>query len=120
MNTLDLQQAAAFLKMHPEEVRRRACSGQLPGAKAGKRWVFIDADLADYLRSLYAVTRQALRVTLGKEIGECHFANAVARGGSISPRQAARELENRLKRRFAKPRRSTTTVARLRLGALAS
>jgi hypothetical protein len=37
MKSLGLHEAAAFLRMHPEEVRRRARSGQLPGAKAGKR-----------------------------------------------------------------------------------
>ena len=93
MQTLDLRQAAAFLKMHPEEVRRRARLGQLPGAKAGKRWVFIEDDLAAYLRSLYAPLRQALRVTLRKEVSDCHSTNAVVRGGFDSPRRAASELE---------------------------
>ncbi|TAK87721.1 MAG: DNA-binding protein [Betaproteobacteria bacterium] len=109
MRTLALVEAAQFLKMHPESVRRRARMGQLPGAKAGKRWVFIEADLADYLRSLYALPRQALRVTPGKE-NECHFASVEARGGLISPRQAAKELESRLKRRIERPRRNTTTA----------
>jgi hypothetical protein len=36
MNTLDLKQAAVFLRMHPEEVRRRVKLGLLPGAKPGK------------------------------------------------------------------------------------
>jgi len=36
MKTLDLSEAAAFLKMHPEEVRRRAKVGLIPGAKAGR------------------------------------------------------------------------------------
>ena len=48
MLTLSLIEAARFLKMHAEEVRRRAKAGILPGAKAGKCWVFIDDDLADY------------------------------------------------------------------------
>lgn len=39
MDTLDLKQAAAFLKMHPEEVRRRARLGLLPGAKPGNAWL---------------------------------------------------------------------------------
>ena len=110
MNTLDLQQAAAFLRMHPEEVRRRARTGQLPGAKAGKRWVFLEEDLAAYLRSLYARPRQALRVTLRKEVRNCHFASEVTRGGLISPRRAASELENLLGQRIERPRRNTTTV----------
>src|SRR5437868_567653 len=108
MNTLGLHEAAAFLRLHPEELRRRARLGIVPGAKPGKRWVFLEADLAEYLRALYSAHRQALQVTPGKEI-ECHFASAEIRGGLTSPRQAARELENRLKRRIERPRRSTTT-----------
>src|SRR3954447_3945746 len=81
MHTLDLHQAAAFLHMHPEEVRRRAKLGLLPGAKPGKAWIFIDDDLADYVRSHYANKRQALQVTPRKE-QSCHSTNAVARGGS--------------------------------------
>jgi len=83
MRTLLLIEAAAFLKMHPEELRRRAKLGVIPGAKAGRAWVFIEDDLADYIRSLYASPRQALQVTLRKEM-ECHFANAAVSGGSVS------------------------------------
>jgi excisionase family DNA binding protein len=83
IRTFTLAEAAALLKLHPEEVRRRAKCGALPGAKTGKRWVFLDADLAEYVRSLYAQPRQALQVTLRKEL-ECHFANAAVAGGSMS------------------------------------
>ena len=62
MKTLSLIEAANFLKMHAEEVRRRAKSGRLPGAKLGKRWVFILDDLVEYIRSQYSIPRQALRV----------------------------------------------------------
>lgn len=82
MQSLDLRQAAQFLKIHPEELRRRAKMGQIPGAKVGRAWVFLLEDLADYLRSLYSRPRQALRVTLRKELAECHFANVVQSGGS--------------------------------------
>ena len=110
MNTLDLHQAATFLRMHPEEVRRRARQGQLPGAKAGKRWVFIDEDLAAYLRSLYALPRQALRVTLRKEVTDaCHSTDAVARGGLDSPLRAASELDALLARPTRPKLKSCTT-----------
>jgi Helix-turn-helix domain len=62
MKTLDLDQAAAFLHMHPEELRTRAKRGIIPGAKIGRCWVFIDADLAEFIRSQYPVRRQALPV----------------------------------------------------------
>jgi hypothetical protein len=59
MKTLNLREAA-FLHMHPEEVRTRAKRGLIPGAKIGRRWVFIEVDLAAFVRSLYAVRRQGL------------------------------------------------------------
>ena len=67
METWNLEQAAKFLKLHPEELRRRAKAGFVPSAKVGKCWVFIPDDLASYLRSLYALDWQALQVRLGKE-----------------------------------------------------
>jgi excisionase family DNA binding protein len=81
MRTLSLAEAAALLHMHPEEVRRRAKLGAIPAAKPGRAWIFIEDDLAEYVRSLYAKPRQALQVTLRKEM-ECHFANAAVSGAS--------------------------------------
>jgi Helix-turn-helix domain len=62
MKTLSLREAAAFLHMHPEEVRTRAKRGIIPGAKVGRCWVFIEDDLAEFVRSLYPVKRPALPV----------------------------------------------------------
>ena len=72
MRTLNLQEAAAFLRLHPEELRKRAKAGRIPGAKVGRSWVFVDEDLASYLRSLYGRPRQALQVTSPKE-EKCHL-----------------------------------------------
>ena len=58
MNTFGLKQAAAFLRCHPEELRRRAKAGIVPGGKVGRAWVFLEEDLAAYLRSLYSQPRQ--------------------------------------------------------------
>ena len=52
---MNIAEAAQFLLMHPEELRQRAKRGLVPGVKAGRRYVFIDEDLAEYLRSRYAV-----------------------------------------------------------------
>lgn len=96
MRTLTLDEAASFLKMHPEEVRRRTKLGAIPGAKAGRAWVFIEEDLADWLRSLYAQPRQALRVALRKEIDTCHSTNVDPRGGSMLSHPAESEYANLL------------------------
>ena len=91
MKSMTLHEAAAFLKLHPEELRRRAKRELLPAAKVGKRWVFLELDLAEYLRSLYAGHWQALRVIDGKETDLCHSSNVVIPGGSISSPQMASE-----------------------------
>jgi hypothetical protein len=108
MNTLGLKEAASFLHMHPEEVRRRAKAGVIPGAKAGRAWVFIEDDLAGYLRSLYPEPRQALRVTPRREV-ECHSTNVERRGGSISLRQAASALDDLLAQKLGPKLKSCTT-----------
>lgn len=110
MKSLTLQEAAAFLKLHPEEVRRRAKAGLVPGAKLGKRWVFLLDDLAQYVRSLYSAPRQALRVTWRKEVTDCHSTNAAVRGGLISPHQAASALDALLALK-TKPRRENSTTS---------
>jgi hypothetical protein len=38
--------------MHAKEVRARAKRGRIPGVKTGRRWVFLEADLAEFVRSL--------------------------------------------------------------------
>ena len=54
MRTLTLQDAAALLQLHPTILAARAKAGLIPGAKLGRRWVFLDVDLIEYLRGRYA------------------------------------------------------------------
>ena len=85
MKTYSLGEAAQFLHVHPEELRKRARRGKIPGAKVGRAWILLEDDLVEHVRSLYPQPRQALQVTLRKEV-ECHFAGAGASGGStLSP-----------------------------------
>jgi excisionase family DNA binding protein len=85
VRTLTLREAARLLNMHPVTVQERARAGELPGAKPGKAWVFIEEDLVSYLRSLYPAKRQALQGD-GKENDACHSTGVRARriGGSDS------------------------------------
>ncbi len=53
MRTFNLIEAAAFLKMTPEGLRRKAAKGEIPGAKPGKCWCFYEGDLVEHMRSLY-------------------------------------------------------------------
>ena len=50
---LDLNQAAKFLKLNAEVVRKRVKRGEIPGSKATGRWLFIKEDLIEWIRSGY-------------------------------------------------------------------
>jgi hypothetical protein len=69
--------------MHPEEVRCRAKRGLIPASKPGRRWVFIDNDLAAFLRGNYLMQRQALRVSFGKGNAPWVSANEAPSGGRL-------------------------------------
>jgi integrase len=108
VKTFDLNEAAAFLHMHPEEVRTRARRGLIPGAKAGRRWVFLEPDLADFVRSQYPVGRQALQVTGGsmslRKLGSVWWIDIATPSGERVRRSAetgikaqAQELHDKLR-----------------------
>ena len=51
MTTLNLKEAAALLKIHPVTLQDKARADEIPGAKIGRAWVFIEIDLLEYIRS---------------------------------------------------------------------
>jgi excisionase family DNA binding protein len=53
MRTLNLKEAANFLNIHWQTLRQRVISGEIPGAKIGKSYIFLEDDLVEYIRSLY-------------------------------------------------------------------
>ena len=73
MDTLNLQEAARFLKIHPVTLQEKARAGEIPGAKIGKCWVFVEIDLVEYIRSQYP--RRALQGE-HTEVTICHSTNA--------------------------------------------
>jgi len=84
MNTLTLQEAAKLLKLHPVTLQEKSRAGKIPGAKIGKRWVFVEVDLIEHIRAQYQ-----RRVSQGEheELQTCHFTDAKTRpsGGSKYP-----------------------------------
>lgn len=96
LKTLNLTEAAALLHMHKETLRERAKAGEIPGAKVGKQWVFIEEDLFIYLRSLYASKRQAVQVTNLEETEGWHCIEEAKSGGYVSRHQMALECARAL------------------------
>jgi excisionase family DNA binding protein len=90
MKTLSLKEAAALLRMHPQTVRRLALKGELPAAKPGKSWLFVEDDLLAWVRSRYVSARQ---VPAGQEVmTQWHSTKEATRssGGSASPSKDGR------------------------------
>lgn len=81
MKTMTLSDAAKFLHLHPVTLLRKTNNGEIPGAKPGKRWIFLEIDLVEYLRAQYPS-----RVMQGahEEVELCRSTNAkiLPSGGS--------------------------------------
>ena len=96
MTTLDLTEAAEFLKVHPETLRQRVKSGTIQGAKIGRSWVFIKEDLINYIRTQYAQVGQAVRVHIKQENNICHSTVERTFGGSVSQHRMENEYAKAL------------------------
>jgi hypothetical protein len=116
MRSFDLEEAAGFLRMSPAVLRLHARQGRVKAAKPGKRWVFLEDDLAAYLGQLYAGCRQAPLSGSNREKSSWESTNAVMSGGSISPRQTGREYAALLGLTTNSKRKNSTTGSRSSCG----
>ena len=109
MNTLDIEQAAKLLKISTGALSHKARAGVIKAAKPGKRWVFIEEDLIDYIRSLYRTPRQT--PLMGGDIGhaQCHSTNEVKLGGFASPLQREKEYVALLELKTKNKRKNSKT-----------
>lgn len=60
MTTLNRQQAAAHLHMHPVTLLQKVHAGIIPAAKLAKSWVFLLQDLNDHIRANYQQNKQSV------------------------------------------------------------
>lgn len=49
-DTLTLAEAARLAKMHPSTLKAKARSGEAPGYKPGRAWVFFDSEFRQWIR----------------------------------------------------------------------
>jgi len=90
IETLNLNQASAFLHMSGDSLRRKAKRGDVPGAcKIGRSWVFIKADLIRWMRA----GSPCVTMVGGKQ---CQLSNGMDSGILMSPSKAQAEYENLL------------------------
>ena len=48
--TWGIRQASSFLRIHPDTLAERARTGEIPGCKIGRAWVFMPELLKEYIR----------------------------------------------------------------------
>ncbi len=97
--TLDLLQAADFLKLHWQTLREKAKRGEVPAAKLGRRWVFLREDLVSYLRSHYSTSRPRSQVQQSVGDSLCCTNDPIrVSGGAHSQHQTETEYNDLLKR----------------------
>ncbi|MET0118959.1 MAG: helix-turn-helix domain-containing protein [Sedimenticola sp.] len=100
LKPLSLEEAADFLRMAPETLRRKARSGEVPAAKPGKQWVFIAEDLIEFVRSQYSASTQSILTNRKQTRSETWLSSSVAKKASITPisqRRTEKEYESLLR-----------------------
>lgn len=104
---LSLRAAAALLGLHPNTVRDQVRRGIIPGAKVGRGWRFLEADLVAWIRSGYP---EAARVQLSVLEREAiwHSTDVQASITSNSQAQTEASLDALLKPRTGEKRRNST------------
>ena len=108
MKTLKLIEAAHFLNLHPQTLRQKAKRGEIPAAKPGRAWCFLQEDLAGYLRAQYREVHHEGRAAT--EDLRWHCTSGARFGGSASRIRPGKKYADLLKLESdAKPRSSTTS-----------
>ena len=110
METLSIDEAADFLRMNPEVLRRKAKKNKVPGRKVGKCWVFVKQHLVDYIGEEYYKPCEKHEIDTTKEDEKCQSINVVKLGGFNSPRQTESAYSNLLGLKTNKKPKSCTTV----------
>ena len=86
-STLDLIQAAGFLRISRETMLELADAGEVFGAKIGRAWVFLESDLVEYL---VAQSRQQTAARRDRRLASADFARiptAITACARLAPRR---------------------------------
>ena len=94
-HTIGVAEAARLLRLSPDALMRRARAGKVPGAKIGRQWVFVRADLVELIR------QQA------RERASAHANLISAVGASRTGRYNSQSAEARLDARLRQLRKSS-------------
>ena len=110
MQTFLLQEAAQFLHMNAEVLRRKAKNGEIPGRKTGRKWVFVKEHLADFISGRYSTPErkpQVVDVLTTREVKLCHYRKEARRGGFDLPHPKDEEYNDLLGLKTSKQRKNS-------------
>ncbi|WP_092593211.1 helix-turn-helix domain-containing protein [Pseudidiomarina indica] len=96
MKTYDLHQAAKYLCMSASHLGELARCKRIKAAKPGKRWVFLEKDLVEYLDALYSSGVNTPQQGCDEEESSWHCINVGTSGGLASRRQVVKEYNKLL------------------------
>ncbi|WP_417680910.1 helix-turn-helix domain-containing protein [Pseudidiomarina aquimaris] len=110
MKTYDLHQAAKYLCMSESHLGELARSRRIKAAKPGKRWVFLEKDLVEYLDALYSFGVNTPQQGCDEEESSWHCTNVGTSGGLASRHQTEREYRALLAPKKRSGHKSTKTT----------
>ena len=82
--TLDVEAASKLLKIHPSTLLAKARAGEIPAAKPGKCWIFIENELLNWLRGLYIYKWQNVGGYQNGDETTCSLKEKIAKTGITS------------------------------------
>ena len=94
--TLNVEEVCSLLKIHCSTLYQKIASGEIPAARIGRSWVFVEEDVIGYVRKQYK-----------KESTPAAPQPAQQHRFSSSQRAAIEELDRFLARKTGKQRKRT-------------
>jgi hypothetical protein len=97
VRTLSLDEASSFLRLPPHEIITQVELGRLPGAKFNNELIFIDLDLAHFVRGHYCSADEITKTFISNNLSPAESSNHGILFKELVPHMLRLE-ENRLRR----------------------
>ncbi|MGM0906856.1 MAG: helix-turn-helix domain-containing protein [Pseudomonadota bacterium] len=110
MKTYSLEEAAKFLCISESWLGELARGRKIKAVKPGKRWVFLEKDLVDYLDALYSLGVNTPQQGCDEEDSSWHCTNVDTSGGLASRHRTESAYTALLGLRTKSERKSTKTA----------
>jgi hypothetical protein len=107
VKTYDLKSAAKLLHMSPSALRQKAKTGEIPGSKPGKKWVFSDQNLRLFMQEQEELVAELAK--RARRSASCLYTREAVSTGYESRRRRDADYASRLGLAIEEPHRNITT-----------